>query len=137
MKFIATVEQLRPILGWIREQIAQVGFDRTALHNIELASEEAVINIIHHAYQDSPETVEVVVHVLPEKIGAEIVFKDFGPPFNPLETKAIDPTAEIEEREIGGLGIYFIRQLMDDVRYSRDRDQNVLVLVKNLNRSDK
>jgi anti-sigma regulatory factor (Ser/Thr protein kinase) len=132
MKFIANIEQLRPILEWIRSQIAQMGFDRSALHNIELASEEAVINIIHHAYQDSPETVDVMVNVLPEKSCAEIVFKDFGPPFNPLEMKEIDPLAELDEREIGGLGIYFIRQLMDEVRYSREQDQNILVLVKKL-----
>jgi anti-sigma regulatory factor (Ser/Thr protein kinase) len=132
MKFLANIEQLRPILGWIREQIAEIGFDRSALHNIELASEEAVINIIHHAYQDSPETVEVMVNIFPEKKRAEIVFKDFGPPFNPLDAKEIDPQQELEEREIGGLGIYFIRQLMDEVRYSRENDQNVLILVKKL-----
>jgi anti-sigma regulatory factor (Ser/Thr protein kinase) len=130
MKFIANVEQLRPILAWIREQVAPLGFDRSTLHNIELASEEAVINIIHHAYRDSPETVEVMVQIPPEKNQIEIVFKDFGPPFNPLETPEINPFAELEEREIGGLGIYFIRQLMDEVRYTRERDQNVLVLIK-------
>jgi len=128
MKFIANIEQLHPILDWIREEIAEMEFDRQTLHKIELASEEVIINIIHHAYEGRAETVEVMVKLSLERKSVEIIFKDFGPPFNPLDAKVPDPLTALEEREIGGLGIYFVRQLMDEVSYSREKDQNVLAL---------
>lgn len=129
MKFIAKVEQLRPILKWIREQLAHMKFDQAKLKQIELASEEALVNIIHHAYQGRAEDIEIEVHATLKNC-AEIIFKDHGPPFNPLEAKEVNLFAQLEEREIGGLGIPFIRQLVDEVRYSREGNLNVLVLVK-------
>lgn len=129
MRFIAKIDQLRPILKWIREQLANMEFDQAKLKQIELASEEALVNIIHHAYQGRIEDIEIEVDPI-SKNRVEIIFKDHGPPFNPLEAKEVNLFAQLEEREIGGLGIPFIRQLTDEVRYSREGNLNVLVLVK-------
>lgn len=117
------------MLQWIRARIAQMEFDSTTLNQVELASEEALVNIIHHAYQDRPEEVEIQVDAFPDN-RVEIRFKDHGPPFNPIAERALDISSGLEEREIGGLGIHFIRKMMDEVRYSREGNFNVLILIK-------
>ncbi len=126
--FVANIEQLHPLLKWIRAQLTQMEFSTSTLNKIELASEEVFINIIHHAYQGREESVEMEIHLFP-KSHIELVFKDAGPPFNPLDAKEIDSSSKLEEREVGGLGIHFIRQLIDEVRYVREGTFNILTLV--------
>ena len=125
---MAKIEQLRPLLKWIHSQLSQMEFSPSILNKIELVSEEVFVNIIHHAYRGRLEQVEVEVHTFP-KSHVEIVFKDSGPFFNPLEAKEVDSAADLEEREVGGLGIHLIRQMTDEVRYAREENCNVLTLV--------
>jgi anti-sigma regulatory factor (Ser/Thr protein kinase) len=124
--FLAKIDLLRSMLDWISTCL--VGWDRKSLRKVELASEEALVNIIHHAYQERPEKIEISVKVFP-KSHAEIVFKDHGPPFDPLQMKAPDCSGRLEDREVGGLGIHLMRQYMDEVRYHRESNCNVLVFV--------
>ncbi len=127
MEFIASIDRLHEILDWIRKELEPMQFESSTLHRVTLASEEALVNIIHHAYQGRPEKVEIEVRCL--KTHAEITFEDGGPPFNPLKAKAVDSTLPIEEREAGGLGIHFIRQCIDEVRYMRQKEKNILIFV--------
>lgn len=127
MEFIASVEQLHKILHYIRKQLEPMGFERKVLHHIELASEEALVNIIHHAYRDRPEKVEIQVRLSPTR--AEIVFIDHGPEFNPLDIKPVDPALPIEEREIGGLGVHFMRKCVSEMRHERAGNKNVLTFI--------
>lgn len=127
MEFIASVEQLHKILQYIKKQLEPMGFERKVLHHIELASEEALVNIIHHAYRDRPEKVEIQVKLFPAR--AEIVFIDYGPPFNPLDIKPVDPYLPAEEREIGGLGVHFMRKCVDEMRYERAGNKNILAFI--------
>lgn len=124
----AQIEELRPLLEWIRGAVSSVGFSPSKLGQIELASEEVFVNIIHHAYQGKGGKVEVEVKIVPKK-HIELRFKDQGPPFNPLELKEVDVDAELEEREIGGLGLSLIRKIVDEIRYTYERNQNVLTLL--------
>ncbi len=133
MHFEASLENLRSILQWILDELKGVGFDRDSLNKIELASEEAIVNVYKHGYKGRAEKIEIEVKRLPKK--CEIVIKDHGPPFNPLKWKGVDITSPLDEREIGGLGIYFIRNSMDGVRYARIKNQNVLTLVKSIHSS--
>ena len=123
--FPAKIDLLHSMLEWIAACL--VGWDRKSLRKVELASEEALVNIIHHAYQGRPEPIEISVQV--SKSHAEIIFKDHGPPFNPLQRKAPDCSGRLEDREVGGLGIHLMRQYMDEVRYTREANCNVLVFV--------
>lgn len=127
MEFIASVDRLHKILEWIREQLKPMGLDRHAMHHIELASEEALVNIIHHAYKERPEKIEVQVKLLQNH--AEMAFIDHGPPFNPLAAAPLNPNLSLEDREIGGLGIHFMRQCVDEMRYERVGKKNVLTFV--------
>ena len=123
--FPAKIDSLHSMLEWIVSCLA--GWDRKSVRRVELASEEAIVNIIHHAYQGRPESIEISVKTFPKS--AEIFFKDHGPPFDPLQRKAPDCSGRLEDREVGGLGIHFMRQYMDEVRYAREANCNVLVFV--------
>jgi anti-sigma regulatory factor (Ser/Thr protein kinase) len=130
MIFEARIELLQTMIAWICDSVRLMGFNRSALQKIELASEEALVNIIRHAYQERPEKIEIDVKIVP-KSRVEIVIKDYGPPFNPLKEK-VNLSDKLEEREPGGLGIHLMRQCMDEVRYQREPDANVLTLVKKI-----
>jgi sigma-B regulation protein RsbU (phosphoserine phosphatase) len=127
--FVAKIQLLRSMLEWIRASIIQMEFDHQTLRKVELASEEVLVNIIQHGYQDRPEKIEINVKVFP-KSHVEITIKDYGPPFDPLQRKEPNYSEKIEEREVGGLGIHLIRQNMDEVRYKRESGANILILIK-------
>jgi len=130
-QFHALLTELHPMLLWIRKQLEVAQFDKSVLHKIELASEEALVNIIRHAYKDMSGMIEIRVQA---KNGfAEITILDQGPPFNPLEMNInIDRNAGVEDRKIGGLGIFFIREYMDQILYRREENTNILTLIKAL-----
>lgn len=118
------------MLFWIKEQLIQMGFERPTIRKVELASEEALVNIIRHAYKQRSGHIEIQVTIYP-KNRVEIAIRDQGPPFNPLEEeRRIDPAIPLEERQEGGLGILLIRKYMDEVLYRREKDLNILTLIK-------
>lgn len=126
--FPAKLEQLPAMLGWIRGRLADVSIPPRERKKIELACEEVLMNIIGHAYGGALGTIEVCAMVSDDE-RMEIEFQDEGPPFNPLgKPLEVDLEAPLESREEGGLGIYFIRNLVDDVRYRREGKKNVLTL---------
>lgn len=131
--FPARIDLLRVMLDWIYERIERMEFDPSTLRKVELAAEEALVNIIRHAYQGQPENIEIEIKVFP-KSHVEISIRDNGPPFNPLTVHPPDLASPLEEREIGGLGIHFIKNNMDEVRYNRLDNANVIVLVKRATR---
>lgn len=128
--FGATVEHLHKMLLFILGLARQVGFKPAALGQIELASEEAIVNVIEHAYQDGGGEIKISVETEPKKRIVITLF-DQGKPFDPLaEAEPGDLSASLEEREVGGLGIHFIRKCLDEVSYRREGAWNVLTLVK-------
>lgn len=112
------------MLAWIRGQL--FGFPDRTLLKIELACEEAIVNIISHAQTES---LEIEVQIVP-KSHAAITFADAGPPFNPLEQSAPDLSLSLEERQPGGLGLFLIRQNMDELSYARKENRNHFTMIK-------
>lgn len=127
MEFTASLDELHSILEWIQQQLKPMGFESSLLRRIELASEEALVNTIQHAYQGRPEKVEIQVKLFKDR--AEISFIDHGPPFNPLNSRHIDIDQSLEEKEIGGLGIHFMHNCVDEMRYSYTDKKNVLTFL--------
>ena len=102
------------------------------LDEINLAVEEAIVNVIDYAYPDGVEG-EAVINVNEENGFIKFVIKDKGKPFDPTQVKEADTTLGVEDREIGGLGIFLVRKIMDNVQYERTADgQNVLTLIKKI-----
>lgn len=100
--------------------------------NLQLALEECVTNVIMYAY---PPEEQHTLQVTAELQKPELIFtiEDSGVPFDPTQVAEADTSLSAEERPIGGLGIYLVRQLMDAIEYRRDGDRNLLTLRKRVN----
>ncbi|MBS0578807.1 MAG: ATP-binding protein [Proteobacteria bacterium] len=97
----------------------------------ELALEEVFMNIVMHgSYPDLIARVEL--SLLLADGGLTMTVEDDGPPFNPLSLPTPDLDAGLAERRIGGLGVYFVRRMMDAVSYDRVGAQNRLTMSKSL-----
>jgi len=127
--FPAKLENLESMLRFIRSGAEERGFGSKKMNQIQVASEEALVNVISYAYPDKDGSIEITYNIKEgERLVIEIV--DWGAPFDPLSLPEPDIDAPIEDRKIGGLGIYMMRNIMDEVSYEREGDRNILTLVK-------
>ncbi len=125
------LENLSLISDFIRNTMAAWELDENMIFDVHLAVDEACTNIIQYAYPDDQEGVIDIICTLTQK-SFVITIKDYGQPFDPLLLE--DPTVDqsLEERDVGGLGVYFMKQLMDELHYHfKELDgYEVLTLVK-------
>jgi serine/threonine-protein kinase RsbW len=137
--FISTMQSVRfaakfEFLDEIREFVGEIartgGFGDKDVYNIQLATDEAASNIIEHAYEGvSDGVLDLSCGV--EKEAIRIVLIDYGEPFDPSAIPMPDLKADLSDRKIGGLGIFLMRKLMDEVHYEpRDDKSNVLTMIK-------
>ena len=100
---------------------------------INLALEEVVCNVMLYAYPGRKDGKVFVEYTeIENEQGKQLIFtvSDSGIPFDPTKQKEADTSLSAEDREIGGLGIHLVRQLMDEIRYERVEGKNILTLVK-------
>jgi serine phosphatase RsbU (regulator of sigma subunit)/anti-sigma regulatory factor (Ser/Thr protein kinase) len=124
----AKLYNLEKMFDFIRAAAVKQGFEKSMVNKIQLACEEALVNVINYAYPEQEGDVEITYDNLEEALEIEIV--DSGVAFDPLALPAPDITAPIEKRRIGGLGIYMLRKIMDKVTYKREEGRNILNLIK-------
>jgi len=128
-KIPAKLENLESMLQFIRNGAEQQGFSGKEINKIQVAAEEALVNVISYAYPDDGGDVEIRCNAKGAE-GLVIEIIDWGIPFDPLSLSEPDIEAPPEEREVGGLGIHIMRNIMDEVSYKREGDRNILTLVK-------
>lgn len=115
----------------LEELAATHGLADRTLHELQLAVEEHLANILKHAYEDDSEhRIAVRFSFPPSKLQIEI--EDDGRPFNPLDHPAPDLSVPLDERPIGGLGIHMMRKSLDGLVYRRTDGKNVLTMVKRI-----
>ncbi len=118
-EFPAELEFLGEIMRFLRGGLKAAHLSSSREFKFELACEEAIVNIIRHAYPPG-EPGRVLINCRIKREGVEVELVDGGRPFNPIEHELQPPlTAPIEERPIGGLGIFLIQQFADEVIYTR------------------
>ena len=127
--FPAKIENLISMIKFITEGAEKQGFGNKKINQVQLAAEEVLVNIINYAYPDRDGDIEINCNAKEEK-GIEIEIIDSGIPFDPLSLPKPDIKIPMEDRNIGGLGIYMMRNIMDEVNYKRDQDRNILTLIK-------
>ena len=122
-----------PLLATFIETISEENdMDMVMSMNINLAVEEAVVNVMNYAYPEG--TVgEVKIDASVAEGLLTITIADGGSPFDPTQKENPDINLPAEERSIGGLGIFLVRQFMDTVTYHHNDGKNILTLVKKLN----
>lgn len=131
LTLVNQIDEICKLQEFVEEICEQAGFDMSVTMSLNLALEEAVTNVIDYAY---PEGTEGNVDIVGEISGKQLKFiiSDTGQPFDPTAQATADITLGVEERPIGGLGIFLVRQIMDNVIYQRQNGVNKLTLIKNI-----
>jgi serine/threonine-protein kinase RsbW len=130
--FVRTIasdaSEIQGISAALETAMRDRGFPEDDILDTQLAVEEAITNIIEHGYQDTRGEITVSCRAGDRTVVVRL--EDRAGPFNPLAHPEPDLSGNREDREIGGLGIFLIRQVMDEVRYRFEEGKNILVLTK-------
>lgn len=118
------------MVDYVSEAARAAGLEELKLMNLQLAVEEIAVNVCNYAYPTPPGEVVIRHTTRDGRLLVEII--DRGIPFDPLSLPAPDTSLDIEKRRIGGLGIFFVRRVMNEVRYERKGDRNHLTLVMDI-----
>lgn len=122
--------QLALLYEFLEQLAYSCGISTPQQMEIKLALDEAVTNVIQYAYPGTTGDIRIDIECDNRKL--KITITDKGIPFNPLENKEPDITLPLEERPIGGLGIFLVKQLMADVSYQRSDGYNILTMTKDI-----
>jgi serine/threonine-protein kinase RsbW len=131
--FPAALNRLYEMLQFICNQAADAGFTPSQLSQIELALEEALVNIISYGYPNRRGVIEIDCTKYLAS-GFKVVLRDSGIPYNPLDPKLMESSATAG-LPIGGYGLLLIRKIMDEADYRHEGNCNILTLVKYQNTS--
>lgn len=126
----AVPENLAQVTAFVEEQLESFGCPMKTQMQVTLAVEEIFVNIASYAYdpQIGPALIRTEVHEDPLEV--VITFIDKGKPHDPLQRGDPDISLDAEDREIGGLGIFMVKQTMDDISYEYTNGKNILRIVK-------
>lgn len=127
----STTDNLSVIRDFINEQAVKAGFDAEDINKIILAVDEACTNVIKHAYKFSPDG-EISISTKIEKNKFVISIFDRGLHFDPNKIPEPDIVEYHKSKKIGGLGMYLMKKLMDEVKYNISKDSNQVILIKKL-----
>ena len=122
----AELPQLPAFIGAVTKAAESSGVSPETIFNIELTLEEALVNIINYAYEGKQGEIGVACKAGNRSFSVEIT--DAGKAFDMTSLPAPDLSADIADRQIGGLGIYFINKLTKQVTYRREEEKNILAM---------
>lgn len=124
----AKTENVAAVTDFVNEILEENGCSVKVQMKIDIAIDEVFSNIAYYAYApgSGEATVQVEIAESPKRL--ELIFADRGIPYNPLENEDPDVTLNAEERKVGGLGIFMVKEMMDEVSYEYTDGQNILKL---------
>jgi sigma-B regulation protein RsbU (phosphoserine phosphatase) len=129
----ATVAEIGRALDALRTFCVAQAFPASATDDLVLGLDEVLANVVHHGYGNAGG--RIIVHARRAGDAVELEIRDAAPAYDPLTTAVPDLEQPLEDRAPGGLGIHFVRTLMDAMEYARDAGQNLLKLTRKLTRS--
>ena len=130
LKVPASDDKLYEVQDFVNAELEENDCPMATQLLIEISLEELFVNISHYAYPEGNGWAEI--HVGVEDGVMELTLIDGGIPFDPLAKPDPDVTLMAEDRQIGGLGIYMVKQKMDAMEYQRQDDKNILTIRKKL-----
>jgi len=129
MELHATPEEVMRGVEALQAFAQETGVPEKMIFCLALALEETACNIVNHAYQrDARQTFRLTLEHLGDRFVVEL--RDHGPAFDPRQTAPPDLDTDPDERDAGGLGIHLCRHYIDELRYAREGDENVLRMTK-------
>jgi len=126
-----TLSEIERLANAVMQFGRKNSFSDKDIFDINLALEEVVNNIISYGYTDKNEH-QINIHMELEGTELELRVEDDGVPFNPLEFPEPDINKPLEERQPGGLGLFFVRNLTYKLDYRRDKDKNIFIMRKKI-----
>lgn len=126
----ASTDKLQEVMQFVEAYIEEYDCPIKAMSHIDIAVEEVFVNIASYAYPSGGGEAIVCIERTDDPAGFVITFTDRGTPYDPLAKEDPDITLSASEREIGGLGIFMTKKLMDDVAYEYSDGCNILKLIK-------
>ena len=130
------IHQVPRLNDFINQVAEQLQLDKPLQQQLKLAVEEAVVNAMQYAYPMGT-TGDIDVAALSDDEVLKIVISDRGKAFDPTQAAKADTTLSVDERPIGGLGIFLVRELMDSINYERVDGKNMLTLIKKITNQQK
>jgi len=131
LKLTNRLEEIERLPAFIQEICGSCGIDDMSADMINLALEELVVNVINYAYPEG-ESGDIVINSEFLAPTLSISISDKGKPFDPTAAEDADISLSVEDRPIGGLGIHLAKNIMDELKYERREDTNILTMIKNI-----
>ena len=128
----AKMELIDQMINPIISSLEEIKVDHKKIYQINLALEEILVNISKYAYPGNEGVIDISFEISDNPKQLKVVIKDKGKDFNPLEKEDPDLDESVEKRKIGGLGIYIVKNMVDDIKYQRLNNENILEFIKNL-----
>ncbi len=128
----AKTENLDRVLAFIDEQLEKIDCPPKVNIQLDVAVEELFVNIASYAYTPDTGMAEIEIKTEDNAEKVFITFIDSGIEYDPLKKPDPDVTLSVQERQIGGLGIFMVKKSMDDMYYERKDGKNILTIVKDL-----
>lgn len=125
------ISKIAEILVILENLSDELKLSSELIFNINLALEEAMVNVFHYAYPDNAKK-EVSMQIKLHENQLYFILTDSGVEFDPTKEGDVDITLPAEERNIGGLGIFLIKNIMNNVSYQRIDDRNILTMEINI-----
>jgi anti-sigma regulatory factor (Ser/Thr protein kinase) len=126
----AVVENLQQVIDFATEQLEARDCPMKTVMQTELVVEEIFVNIANYAYHPEVGSATFCVEFEDNPSAVVMTFIDGGKPYNPLERDDPDTTLDVDERDIGGLGIFLVKKNVDEIAYRFDGGQNILTMKK-------
>ncbi len=128
----AKVDNLQEVLAFVDEQLEELDCPMKVQMQVDIAVEEIFVNIANYAYTPEGGAATIRTEVKEDPLLIELTFIDHGIPYDPLAKEDPDVTLPVEQRQIGGLGIFMVKKSMDDVKYEYKDGHNILRIQKNI-----
>jgi anti-anti-sigma factor len=130
LRISAQIKNIATACDFVVAAAEKAGLDERNAHHCQLAVDEICTNIIEHGYglADSERFIDVICQQFEDRFVVQILDDSF--PFDPLDHTDPDPKMALEDRRIGGWGVYFIKKMMDEVKYDYSQGRNRLTMVK-------
>ena len=122
----ANIDNYSKLIDWLNKKCDDADIQSAYKTKLNIAVEEIFANVANYAYPTNEGNVEVAFKVSGNEV--EMKFIDAGTPYNPLEKQDPDITLNADERQIGGLGIFMVKNYMDEVNYNYENENNVLTI---------
>ena len=131
-RFPAKTDALSDVISFVEETLEGFGCPMKLQTSLAVAIEEVFVNVAHYAYESGEGDVDISISFNSKTGDVTFRMRDKGIPFNPLLRPDPDVTLSLEEREIGGLGIFIAKKTMDSITYTYENEENVLTMIKKI-----